>query len=74
MLAVLDDKKATNKDKAEACRCLLAYGFGKPVEMQEVNATVRSLEIATALKPFLDPNKKEELGRYLGALQRGASV
>jgi hypothetical protein len=71
-LTVLRDEDASRRDRAEARRWLADHGFGKPIETQEINANVRAIEIVSALKPYLDPTKKEELARYLSAIAANA--
>ena len=72
-VAIVRNPKSKVADIFDALKFLAAYGFGKPVETQEINATVRSLEIVSALAPYIDPAKKEELGRLLGTLRANAA-
>ena len=71
-LAVLADEQATDAARSNARTFLAAYGFGKPVETQDVNLTTRAVEQVKALAPFLDASKKDELARYLSAIESDA--
>lgn len=71
-LAVLNDEKASDAARSNARSFLAAYGFGKPVEFQEVNLTALVTEKVRALAPFLDPSKKDELARYLSSIESQA--
>ncbi len=68
-LAVLENPKATDAANAEARTFLGAYGFGKPVETQDINMNVT--EWAQRLALFIDPAKRTDLARYLTGLKRG---
>lgn len=67
-LKVLRDEKSSEAARSNARTFLAAYGFGKPVETQEVNLTAIAADQIRALAPFLDPSKKDELALYLSSI------
>lgn len=71
-LKVLANGKSSDNARSAARSFLAGYGFGKPIETQEITATVKSLEIADALAPYLDVSRKEELAQLLGTLRANA--
>ena len=62
---------ADHAQRVAAAKELLDRGYGKALQTQDV--TIRQLEIADALQPYLAPDKKDELARLLGALRANAA-